>query len=199
MTEDLKNIDILFSKAFENFKDDSHEQDWQQMSVALNRQNFMRFGITHFNIYYAAIITLITGLSFYIAANKYISTNAPEPKKPRNEESIPATSLDHPIINYDTTRNSAKRQSPVLMKMSTQLPSKTSQKPDVIIDRGTDISNNTLKNDRITNLKSNENDSTSETVATTGKIVEKKKIQRVTIVKKNPVILNDTVIKYKRK
>jgi cell division protein FtsN len=199
MTENFENIDNLFSEAFANYNDALQKEDWQQISVALRRQNFLKFGVAHFNIYYATLLTIIAVTSIFIGTNKTILKD-----KPKHENTIiktpAATSTSKPqILNLDTAKNVTKPESagPGQTKMISNV--QVNQKKDTVSEGKTDSSYNTVKNDRITNIISNEKDSSSETVATEPKSGEKKKIQKVTVVKKSTVILNDTVIQYKRK
>jgi hypothetical protein len=201
MTEIFENIDNIYSEAFVNYKDDVPEEDWQQISAILWRQNFMKFGIAHFNIYYAVLLTAIVGISIYIGTSKHTSNFKPENEKPFIKEPTPSSSSERPIINWDTTKNRKNLKSQTSKQLKIQHPCNVLQKANEVNIRNIDTSDNTYKNNRITNILSNEQkcDSASEISATTIKSSEKKKIQRFTIVIKNPVILKDTVVQYKRK
>jgi hypothetical protein len=199
MTENFENIDNLFSEAFVNYNDVLQKEDWQQISLALRRQNFLKFGVAHFNIYYATLLTIITGTSIFIGTNKNVFKDKREHENTTIQKSDTTSTLHPQILNWDTAKNITKPKlaEPRQTKMISNV--NESQKKDSVFERKTDSSMDTVKNKRITNLISNEKDTSSETVAADTISIEKKKIQRVTVVKKSTVIMNDTVIQYKRK
>ena len=90
MTEQEENIDKLFSNTFESYKPEVPDMEWLSLEKAMRKQNFMQFGVSHFNIFYATIISVTIGVGLYFGISKRSNTidsklkNLPQQNTPKN-------------------------------------------------------------------------------------------------------------------
>lgn len=201
MKEDTGNIELLFSEAFESYKPEVAVEEWNKLNTALKRQNFMHFGWAHFNIYYTTVVILILGFGIYIGLKK------PEtPAKPKDEkiQIIKPESVLKPINQIPIQQQSAiterKNVGVTLKKEITNVGiiKPLTSKSSAIIDTST---TNNDKEENKTDLRTNNQLADSNSILKNGidAKYEKKKIRKVVVIKKKDVIINDTIVRYRKK
>ncbi|HBX52282.1 MAG: hypothetical protein A2275_10200 [Bacteroidetes bacterium RIFOXYA12_FULL_35_11] len=79
------HIENLYEKSFEDFSDASDAGDWAALSGKVAKQNFMKFGLSHFNIYYTLLIVSVITIAgvFFMQNSKNVSASS--------ENSVPET------------------------------------------------------------------------------------------------------------
>lgn len=198
MKEYSQNIDKIFLEAFENYHYEVAEEEWKHLAPAVRLQNFLKFGFKHFNIYYTALLIAITGVGIYYVSNNrnqeiifkneipVIKNSSPSPSvtvMPNNESEITEKNIDTKLNKIPDSELS--KHAPINNQACTHLVEDTSAINNENIDN---LFSDDPKLDSITTINNN------QTSLKRGK----KKIHKITIAIKNPVVLNDTVVAFTR-
>ena|ERR1035437_3382622 len=59
------NIEKLFSKKFEHFEVTTSDEDWRKLNSKLRRNNFLKFSLVTFNVYYLLALITFAGTATY--------------------------------------------------------------------------------------------------------------------------------------
>ncbi|HEX2937084.1 MAG TPA: hypothetical protein VHO72_17145 [Bacteroidales bacterium] len=65
------DIEKLFSGKLKNYQVAGSDADWQKISRKLGRNNFLKFSVVTFNIYYLSAIILFAGAASYSGVRNY--------------------------------------------------------------------------------------------------------------------------------
>ena len=84
MADDMKYMDNIFNKTFENYNIEPLDDDWFDIDMKLSGKNFLRFSFSNFNIYYSVLIIIAflasagTGIHyFYNNINNKLNNKQP--------------------------------------------------------------------------------------------------------------------------
>lgn len=107
------NIENLFATLQKQSTNNEESFDWQQLQPKLRRQNFMRFGVRHFNIYYSATILLaIIGLVYLFTPSHHNTNNTQQENKIQiqtNQPAKPQINTNHPTENTPYQQNTGHK------------------------------------------------------------------------------------------
>ncbi len=67
-----KNIGDLFKDKLENFSIEGNPNEWIALDMKLDKMSFFKFHLSHFNIYYAALIGICFSLSSAVFVDHFI-------------------------------------------------------------------------------------------------------------------------------
>jgi hypothetical protein len=73
--EGSNDIEKLFSSKLKNYQVSASDADWQKISSKLGRNNFVKFSLVTFNIYYLSAILLFAGSATYSGVKNYTLTH----------------------------------------------------------------------------------------------------------------------------
>jgi hypothetical protein len=201
MTEDIENIDNIYSESFLNYRPEPPEEEWTKLSAALRRQNFMKFGVAHFNIYYAMILAAITVLSIYVSTNKPL-TPALQKHEKIEKKLIPSVSpgIQTMLRQVDSKNKNTLLNKAIIRKEDGITQQSVNSSMSLASKANADLSNKNTSsgavNDKV--LNEQKNDTIPVLIQTSVVKTEKKKIKKVTVVIKNTLLLNDSVVYMKK-
>ncbi len=206
----IKDTDNWFHDKLYDHQVDVPTDDWMDIDIKLTRNNFLRFGFYHFNIYYVAVFLLSLLLSGAVAIDYFIISPNGASTKTNKKRNIPAMQIpqkDSMVYNNEITVSPLKEEIDTL-------------KPKSIIENTT-FNNNfkkiisnqkKRKNQVINNIETNVNVNKTipDTLTVKNKIKKPndtipeknsdsiKVIKKTIYLKKKDVIIRDTVIRYKK-
>lgn len=189
MKEFTKNMDLLYFETFNDFKiEGSFEKDWQAISPKLRKQNYLKFGYSHFNIYYTAILIMLAGLCIFLSSSNE--------QKGKDQKQIKNSLINQAIpVNINKTKSNTE-----FLEMTKEVKSadRSTNKVKTIPNRQLKENDSSLtfttekvKPVSITDSLINDSAATNELHTTI--VRTKKKIYKITVVYENPVVVNDTV------
>jgi hypothetical protein len=189
MIEETKNIDQLFKNAFESYSPETPQSEWPEIDNALKRQNFFKFGVHSFNIFYASIITVAIGVGLFVGLGY---------KNSERNIQIKNTFQHNTQKNFDSL-NYFINNSKFLQTEQKLLPTKKLEKicfPNTkySISDTIALEDTTTQTSRLKNLSS---DSTNTVLQQP--TPERKRIIKRSVIIKNVVVISDTVVRYKEK
>lgn len=209
----IKDTDNWFHDKLYDHQAEVDQDAWVDMDIKLTRNNFLRFGFYHFNIYYVAVFLLSLLLSGAVAVDYFIiSPNATTFKTKMKSD----TTTQQTINNHSMDNNKIIISPQIKEVADTSKANLNRMLKNEIFDNNhkkTTKNRKTDKNDTINNLKNNinSNKSTLDTLNERGRIKEPndtiptknsdsiKVIKKTIYLKKKDVIIHDTVIKYKKR
>jgi hypothetical protein len=187
------NFENIFSEAFVSYRPETHDEVWQKLAPALRRQNFLKFGTAHFNIYYTILLAAVAGFGIYVGIARHNPAIKPENEKVIKKEIVPV--FNNEIKKTENQDNyNAKLRSCINKKDSLKA---VNYKPSNIDETKADTAFNKFRNDSI-KISNQNNGSLPNANPVTVFKTEKKKIKKVTVIVKNPVVISDSLVEYKK-
>jgi len=198
MGSEQNYIDKLYSDKFGGFEMQSSAEDWAALSTKLGKANFLKFSFATFNAYYLTVIIVLTITAiFFVATNLNLNNKIEDLENQIEELNQPEIiNLEQaPIIDSNLVEPDVKEVA-TIDKNALKREIKKNQQEDVNVSE-----NQELKPER--NKSSIEKDTTSvikpivveksDSIAAKAPTKKIKRIKKTVFVKKEPVIVNDTV------
>jgi hypothetical protein len=69
------NIDQLFGSRLKDHTFEPDPEQWDRLSMSLDRMRFFRFGFRHFNIYYSILIGITTAFFLFMVIYSLLKKN----------------------------------------------------------------------------------------------------------------------------
>ena len=179
------NIEKLFSKKFEHFEVTASEEDWLQLNSKLWRSNFLKFSTLTFNIYYLLALITFAGTATYSGFNNHHLTKKVDQLEKtiktyqRKNVTFPVDSVKsseifiEPNPKKDVSNRTPIKAEPTVAKVATVKMLQPVDRP-AINDSALKINDNPIQID--------------------SHLVRKTKVVKSIIVKKNSVVVKDTMI-----
>jgi hypothetical protein len=185
MDNEKDYLDKLYSEKFEKFEFQSTGDDWNQMNSKLGKSNFLKFSFATFNIFILGALIAFAGSATYFGVNHIIQSNKIE-------------SLEKKIEVLQDQVNKNEPKSIIIDSASIE----KNEKKQEFID-----ASKGKKGESIDNIKENKNEKIVLTEANTKKdsIIVKpdsifkaeaqkiKKVKKTVFIKKDKVLVTDTV------
>jgi hypothetical protein len=188
MHNEFDDIDLIIKQKLSNSSLDVPKDEWKSLDKELSYRNFFRFSFRHINIYYLTLLAIL----LFTSGDQLVENHRLKTEIKKLEKIIKNKSIQKPVTNFPSYYQ--KNNISIALKKGNQhVQNKKSQiinqkaiikKPDELVK---DSTSKTSEPDIQVTKSVNSYKQTSI------KIVKK------TIYKKtSPVIIRDTVIKYKK-
>lgn len=192
-------IDKLYSEKFEEFEMKTASDDWAALSTKLARANFIKFSLATFNVYYLAAMVVLTATVVFFAV-----TNLNLNDKIENLENKINQSENPEVINFQEDPNvdsssvgSIVSEAEMIDKALPQKEAKKNQDEIKNVGKNKILkAEETSKIEEKDTLASNVNPiivETPDSIAIKASTTKIKRIKKTVFVKKEQVIVNDTV------
>lgn len=188
------DIEKLFSSKLKNYQVSASEGDWQKISRKLGRNNFLKFSVVTFNIYYLSAILLFAGTASYSGIRNYSLNH----KVKKLEQSIAIYHKSGVLPNIEEpidTAEIAEPEEPELIQ-STTMPSlemkRISEPAHKVTEENKTLVADTFVIPKADTAKMNiPTDFKKDSVATEKRV---KRVKKTIYVKPTDVVKRDTVI-----
>jgi hypothetical protein len=179
------NIEKLFSKKFEHFEVTTSEEDWLKLNSKLKRNNFLKFSLVTFNVYYLLALITFAVTATFSGLNNHKLTK----KVDQLEKTIKTYQKKEFILPPDSVKNGVIFMEPDQKK---KIQNKTPLKAEPNPAKSATMKmlqplNHMAIND--SSLKINDNPIQIDTL-----YVRKTKVVKNIVVKKNSVVVKDTMV-----
>jgi hypothetical protein len=190
MNTEQDYIDKLYSEKFEKFEFQNSDEEWNRLNSKLGRSNFLKFSFATFNMYFLIIFVAFAGTASYLGVTsikksqeiKKLEEKLEILQKQGNKNQINLIYSDS-LLNENEKNNQEK------------LKTINVEKKRESYQNAIDIHENNLKNIQQLNQTKDSvliNQDTSSLIKpVTPKI---KRVKKTVFIKKDKVILQDTVI-----
>jgi len=187
MHNELDDIDLIIKQKLSNSSLNVPKDEWKSLDKTLSFRNFFRFSFNHVNIYYVSILSV---LLFSVSA-QFVQNYRLKAEIKKMEILIRNKANKSQVINLPV--NYEKNKSSIELKKSNQ--------HSLIKNKNTNIQNSILKkpDDLIkdsSKMSIQPDIPVIENVSTT-KQKNIKIVKKTIYIKRSPVIIRDTIIKYK--
>ncbi len=188
MKNDLDNIDLLVKQKLSNISFQVTDDEWSILNKKLSVKNFLKFSPFNVNIYYVVLVSALVSFTGYLAIQSYRFHT----QNKYLEKSIKANNkIEKQSIQIEPVNNSLKKE-------ITNKPCNVNKKDS---HSSNTFQENKPKTDSLNKskiiLKDTVQVKTEPVIKKADSVLQNKPIKKKVYIKKNPVIIRDTIINYK--
>jgi len=198
MNKEGKDIGNLFKTGLQNYKAEISEEEWLATEIKVKGNNFFRFSVSNFNIYYCLLFLTSFVFSSIVFVDYFFFKEKTGKTVIKEQVTAPLKdSLDHNTIKPSTIENNKNEtQKPAGnykdMAYQQKLPTNTSSKNNIILSQDTA---NKIDNNVPTNSVTDNNNSASPLIKNVdSSAIQKSKTKKIVyITRQDTVRVYDTL------